>query len=882
MNYGKRGVSKKKKAVNSKTKQIAKKASVIFVKAFFVCILAFGVAGVCAGVGIVKGVIDNAPDITSESVIPRGYKSVILDSEGNKTADLIAAGSNRIWVDIEKIPAHVQQAFVAVEDERFYEHNGIDIKGIIRAGVKGVMQGFKFTEGASTITQQLLKNSVFDFMSEDGMGEKVERKLQEQFLAVKLEREIMTKEEILEAYLNTINLGQNTLGIQAASNRYFGKDVSELTVSEAAVIAGITKNPAYNNPISYPDDNRERQEKVLEDMYEQGYINQSEYEAALADDVYSRIKSVNDVVGKETVYSYYDDVVIKEVLEDLQEYKGYTYQQAYNALYYGGLTIESAQDPHIQSIMDEEMGNEENYPEKVRVGLEYALTVVKPDGEQINYSKENMTSYFRELEGKSFSLLFDDQETAQSYIDAYKEAKVGEGDKVYENADFTIQPQASMVIMDQATGLVKGIVGGRGTKDKSLTLNRATETARQPGSTFKVVSAFAPAVDTAGMTLATTQFDGPFTYEDGRPVKNWYSNYKGWSTLRLGVEQSMNILAVKTITDITPRLAYSYLQNFGFTTIVELDENGNTDIIQSTALGGLTIGVSNLELTASYATIANGGVYTEPVFYTRVLDHDGNVLIEKTPQTRTVLKDTTAWLMTSAMKDVVTKGTGSAVNFGGMNIAGKTGTTTKNNDVWFVGYTPYYTCGVWAGIDNNEKLGKGETSFHKTLWKKVMSRIHEELPNKEFTMPEDIVSVAVCNQSGKLPIPGICDGCMITEYFAKDTEPTEFCDLHVVGTACVESNQLATDMCPAYEARIITLIPADLQEPSSSIAPRNLVAPTCGIHIGNQIGTVDPGWMPESFQGGYIDENGVWVDTTGVVDAGGAVPEGGEATVTVP
>ena len=379
MNYGKRGTSKKKKAVNSKSKQIAKKASVIFVKAFLVCILAFGVAGVCAGVGIVKGVIDNAPDITSESVIPRGYKSVILDSEGNKTADLIAAGSNRIWVGIDKIPEHVQQAFVAVEDERFYEHNGIDIKGIIRAGVKGVLNGFKFTEGASTITQQLLKNSVFDFMSEDGMIEKVERKLQEQFLAIELERDIMTKDEILEAYLNTINLGQNTLGIQAASNRYFGKDVSELTVSEAAVIAGITKNPVYNNPISYPETNRERQEKVLEDMWEQGYINDKEYKDALADDVYSRIKTVNEVAGKETVYSYYDDAVIKEVLEDLQEYKGYTYQQAYNALYYGGLTIESAQDPTIQKIMDEEMSNEENYPEKVRIGLEYALTVVNQD-----------------------------------------------------------------------------------------------------------------------------------------------------------------------------------------------------------------------------------------------------------------------------------------------------------------------------------------------------------------------------------------------------------------------------------------------------------------------------------------------------------------------
>ncbi len=857
MNYGKNGTSKKKKSMNSKSKQIGKKASVIFLKAFLVCMLAVAVVGLCAGVGVIKGVIDNAPDITSDSVIPRGYKSVVLDSAGNKTADLIAEGSNRIWVSIDQIPEHVQQAFVAVEDERFYEHNGIDITGIIRAGVRGVARGFKFNEGASTITQQLLKNSVFDFMSEDGFAEKVERKLQEQYLAIKLERDIMTKEEILEAYLNTINLGQNTLGIQAAANRYFGKDVSELTISEAAVIAGITKNPAYNNPISYPEKNRERQEIVLNDMLEQGYIDQEEYDEALEDDVYSRIKNVNKSAETENIYSYYVDATIKKVLEDLQEYKGYTYQQAYNALYYGGLTIESAQDPDIQAIMDEELQNEENYPERVRVGLEYALTVEKPDGEQINYSKEHMVKYFKETENKDFDLVFDDKETAQAYIDAYRDTVAGPEDKVYERIDFTVQPQASMVIMDQYTGIVKGIVGGRGSKEASLTLNRATDTVRQPGSTFKIVSTYAPALDMSGMTLATTQFDAPYAYQNGKNVRNWNGEaYHGWSTLRRGIEQSMNIVAVKTITDITPDLSYTYLLDFGFTSLIgEANENGQSDINQSTSLGGLTLGVSNLELTAAYACIANNGVYTEPIFYTRILDHDGNVLIEKEPQKKTVLKDTTAWLLTSAMKDVVTQGTGTAARFSGMSIAGKTGTTSQNNDVWFVGYTPYYTAGVWAGFDNNHKLSRGETNYHKGIWKKVMSRIHEELPNKDFEMPEDITSATVCNQSGKLPIPGICDGCRRTEYFAKGTVPTEFCDVHVVGTACIESNQLATDLCPGIEARIMTLIPADNQASSSSASTRNLVAPSCKLHPGAVIGGVEPGGLPPA------EDPGATIDT---------------------
>lgn len=858
MNYGKKGTSKKQKSMNSKATQVGKKASVVFIKAFLICLLAAGVVGLCAGIGVVKGVIDNAPDIDNTSVIPRGFKSVMLDSEGNKMADLITAGSNRIWVDIENVPEHVQHAFVAIEDERFYEHNGIDIKGIIRAGVKGITSGFKKTEGASTITQQLLKNSVFDFMSESTMAEKVERKLQEQYLAIKLEK-TMTKDEILEAYLNTINLGQNTLGIQAAANRYFNKDVSELTVSEAAVIAGITKSPNAYNPISNPEKNKERRDLVLLYMLEQGYLSQEEYEEAMEDDVYARIQTTNEIKSTATVYSYYVDAAIENVINDLQEVKGYTSQQAYNLVYNGGLTIETAMDPEIQAIMDEEMANEENYPANVKIGLDYALTIVKPDGTQNNYSKEMMEKYFKENEYSKFELLFDSEEDAQAHIDAYKEALVEEGDTVYERVEMTVQPQISMVIMDQSTGYVKGMVGGRGEKTASLSLNRATDTVRQPGSTFKPVAVYAPALDSAGLTLATTQFDAPFNYSDDekKPVRNWNGEaYQGWSSIRKGIEQSMNIVAVKTLTQITPSLGLTYLENMGITTLITgTNAQGLSDNTQSLALGGITNGVTNLELTAAYATIANGGVYTKPVLYTRILDHDGNVLIDNTQSyTRTVLKDSTAWLLTSAMKDVVNQGTGGAVKFSGMTIAGKTGTTSKNNDVWFVGYTPYYTAGIWGGYDNNHKLAKGETSYHKVIWKKVMSRIHEDLANKDFEKPDSITSATVCAGSGKLPIPGLCDGMVKTEYFAKGTEPTEYCDVHVAGEACVESGMLATDACNVHEYRVITLQPED-----NSVIGSPLIAPPCTLHPGNVIGGITQ--QLEGTIGGGEDEYTGEIDT---------------------
>lgn len=833
-------MKKQKKQMSKKRKYIK-----IFLRAFlWSAIFAILILGLYTADIIVKNVIEKAPEITRDSVIPSGYKSVVLDCQGNKTADLIAEGSNRIWVDIDQIPSCVKEAFIAIEDERFYKHNGIDIRGIVRAGIRGVQNGFHFSEGASTITQQLIKNNVFDFMSETTMKERIKRKLQEQYLAVKLERDIMTKDEILEAYLNTINLGQNSLGVQVAAQRYFGKEVSELSISEAAVLAGIAKNPTAYNPINYPDNNKERQKLVLDKMLEQGYISEQEYTTALADDVYTRIQNIEEHMEPQIVYSYYVDAVIEEVIKDLQKSRGYTYKQAYHLLYYGGLTIESAQDPAIQVIMDEEMKKKENYPDTAKVGLDYALTVTKPDGEQKHYSKENLLVYREETTGIA-SLLFETKEEAEACMEQYRFSVTEEGDAIYEKIDFTVQPQASMVVMEQTTGLVKGIVGGLGEKEKSLVLNRATDTVRQPGSTFKTVAVYAPALDVGGMTLASTQYDAPYTYWNGEAVKNWdRETYQGFSTLRKGIEQSMNIVAVKTLTELTPELSYQYLLQFGFTSLVgEMDKNGNSDIVQPIALGGLTNGVSNLELTASYAAIANGGVYTEPIFYTRVLDHKGNVLLEKQPETKRVIKETTAWLLTSAMEDVVKKGTGTAAYFEHMAIAGKTGTTSKYNDVWFMGYTPYYTAGIWAGYDNNNKLERGERSFHKTIWKQVMARIHEELPYKEFVKPEDIVSAKICTKSGRLPVPEVCDACIQTEYFARGTIPSKYCDIHISELVCAESGQLATSQCGMVEMRTIELIPLDTQDSTSSLGGRRLTYPTCSLHpevMTTQIAPTEP------------------------------------------
>ena len=606
MNYGKKSTQKREKELTSKSTMIRKKFYVIFCKSLLVCVFAVMVIGACSGVGVIRGIIASAPTIDDIVATPTGFLSTVLDANGNQTATLVASGSNRRAVTIDEIPKNLQHAFVAIEDERFYEHNGIDVTGIIRAGVKGVASGFHFSEGASTITQQLLKNTVFtSWTSESSMADKFERKFQEQYLALQLEK-VVDKDWILENYLNAINLGQNTLGVGVASERYFGKDVSDLTLSECAVLAAITQNPSKYNPITNPQENSKRRMKVLNNMKDQGYISQEEYDEAVADNVYDRIQLVNIESETNSINSYFVDELTDQVIQDLVEQKGYTETQAYKALYQGGLTIYSTQDPEIQAICDDEVNNLDNYPTAPKVSFSYRLSVRSADGSISNYSEQTMLSYYQSS-NKSFSINFNSEEEAAAAIEQYKTDIMKDGDTIVngsETVTYTLQPQAALTIIDQSTGNVKALVGGRGDKTANKTLNRAADTTRQPGSTFKIIAAYAPALDAGGLTLASVQDDAPYNYGSGQggAVNNYDNRYRGFTTLREAITNSINIVTVKTLAQIGPSLGYDYICDFGITT-VGLDESSN----ETLALGGLTHGVTNLELTAAYATIANSG-----------------------------------------------------------------------------------------------------------------------------------------------------------------------------------------------------------------------------------------------------------------------------------
>ncbi|MCD8016000.1 MAG: transglycosylase domain-containing protein [Lachnospiraceae bacterium] len=835
-----------------------------------VCLLAFLL--------VVWRLIASAPSIDSVNVSPSGSATWICDEKGNPLRKLSLSESNRDIVTLDEIPAALQNAVIAIEDSRFYEHNGIDLRGIARAFWSGITNG-SFSEGASTITQQLIKNSVFtDWTQESSFAERFARKVQEQYLALQLEEQL-SKEEILEDYLNTINFGSGCYGVEAAAQRYFGKEVSALTLSESAVLAAIPQNPTGYSPIEYPEANQTRQRLILRYMEEQGYITHEERMEALGDDVYTRIQTVNNSRESDSVYTYYEDALIEQVTELLMSELNYSSEQASHALYSGGLRIYSAQDTALQEICDEEFQNLSNFPESTQVGVDYTLRVQETDGSVTTYGSEALLSWVRENIDVSFDLLCETQDEAQSYADAFREAMlnadsdvvaasgaVADSDAIAasnavadssavaasdaiedsestsevdsgvdsnaveatgisedsnvtkmistsvdsdaietgstilsEQLTLTPQPQASLVLIDQETGFVRAIVGGRGEKTASLTLNRASGTTRQPGSTFKILTAYAPALNEAGQTLATLYENEPFEYENGTAVSNWdITDYSGAVTIREAITRSINVVAVHCITEITPRLGFTYAENFGISTLVDTADStdGSSDVIQPLALGGITNGVTNLELCAAYAAIANGGMYAAPLFFTKILDRNGTVLLDATGRyeaasadssesnlggfTR-VLKKSTAWLLTSAMEDVVSSPYGTAygtVSAAGQPVAGKTGTTSSYKDIWFVGYTPYYTCSVWGGYDNNQSLPDGSLwhSYSRILWTAVMERIHANLPVKAFEQPDSIVEVTLCSETHLLAQENCPSTC--TEFFARGTEPDEVCSEH--------------------------------------------------------------------------------------------------------
>ena len=656
---------------------------------------------------------------------------------------------NRIWVDFDQMPDALWQAAVAIEDHRFFEHQGVDWKRTLGAAVNFFTQS-QDTFGGSTLTQQVLKN-----MTQDD-GNTVNRKVREIFRALEFEKHY-TKWEILEFYLNTIYLGQGCYGVQTAAEFYFGKDVSELDVAECASHIAITNNPSIYGPMSTVtfkqedgsvktarQENKERQELILDRMAggneEVGvtgldYLSPEEAEAAKAEELHftDGTTSAEDIVSEATggthINSWFVDQVLRDVSADLAELYSISTKEALTRIYNSGYNIYTTLDPEIQEI---------------------AESVYEDRG-----SLNNLTS----VSGQPI--------------------------------------QSGITIIDPSTGNIVAMVGKMGEKKGNLEWNFATDT-QQPGSSIKPLTAYAPALDAGVVSPATTFDNYPVRLLNGNPwPKNSPNTYTGWTSVRDGIRSSINTIAVQTLEKVGVTAAYNFAtQNLGLSLVPE-DMN-----VSPLGLGGLTYGLSTVEMAAAYSAFANNGVYNEPKTYVKVLANDNTtVVLENETEQRVAMKETTAYLMTSMLQNAVSNGTGGAARFSGMHIAGKTGTTNDNFDRYFVGYTPYYCAAVWVGYENNERISYSVNPA-ASLWRQVMEKVHADLPDKSFSRPSSgLTTVTVCADSGML----VTDACradprqnrVVQFEVAVGTEPKEECTLHKMVDICTEGNCLAGEFCPA-------------------------------------------------------------------------------------
>lgn len=621
---------------------------------------------------------------------------------------------NRIWANSDEVPANLKNAVVAIEDQRFYEHQGVDWKRTAGAVKNWLFGGAQY--GGSTITQQLIKNATKD----DDYS--VKRKITEIFRSIALEETLHNKDQILEWYLNTIYLGRNCYGVKTAAATYFGKDIKDLDLAECAVLAGLTNNPSYYDPYIYPEHVKSRQEDILNKMYELGMIDQATCDAAKNEALnYRSVELYNEDLTEP--YSYFTDAVINDVIDDLMEQKGYSQLVAQNLVNTGGLKIYATIDTRIQQIMDEEYAKDENFPDMTR----------------------------------------------------------GE-----ENS----RPESAMVITDKQ-GNIKGIVGGRGTKTGKLTFSRATQARRQPGSSIKPLSIYGPAMDQGIIVPTSEVYDKPLRMENGEP---WPRNDSGRVTgapmvIKHAITWSVNTIAVQVLDMLTPQTSFDYLtQRLGFevgpnalvATRTNADGTVQSDIDYAPlALGGATNGVTVREMAGGYSAFINEGVFAGTRTYTKVLDSNGNVLLENQPNTDLGFHNVrTAYFMLECMQGVTTSGTASNVGIPGVETAGKTGTTTSNRDRWFCGVTPEYAAAVWFGFDQEYTLtGLYGNNPASVMWNNVMNRVHEGDSGLVFdSHPQDFEIASYCMDTGLAP-SGACRnaGRVASGKFWKGQAPQEMC-----------------------------------------------------------------------------------------------------------
>lgn len=718
------------RSVRSKRRKRKVKAS----RLFLLVLALIAASIVLVGCGYVAEAVFTIPAWDPSKLT--GSQSTIIYDKYDKPASQIYAEENRSPVSLEELPPYLPEAFISAEDVRFYSHHGIDLRGIARAVVANIRGGLG-SEGASTITQQLVRTS---FLSQEKV---LKRKIQEAILAVEVEQHY-TKDQILELYLNRIYYGNGAYGIEAASELYFNKPARSLDLAESAMLAGIVRSPNNYNPFASYELAKQRQATVLDQMVKYGKISAEEAQQAKEE----QLKLHEGPIKSSYNYPYYTDQVISEAEKVLMQ-QGMSRESSQNLIYRGGLKIYTSLNTKAQKKMEEVFANSSNFPA--------------------------------------------DQQ----------------GNKV----------QAAMVLLDQHNGEIQALIGGR-QYTQQRPFNRATQAKRQPGSAIKPIAVYAPALE-KGYTTATVFDDVPATF-GSKTFYNYDNRYRGLITMRTAVQYSINTYAVQLLNRLGIDYGYEFCKRLGITSLDPVSDRN-----LSLALGGVTYGISPLEMAGAYGAIANQGIYIQPHSIRKIVDSNGDTIYEAHPQKRVVMSKQTAYIMTDLLQSVVKAGTGTPARLN-RPTAGKTGTTSNDVDAWFMGYTPEYVGGVWMGFDQEKHMvGVYGSSYPARIWKAVMQAATEGLPVRDFPQPSGLVRATICSKSGKLPNAFCPDRDLIQELFVQGTVPTDTCDAHVQAEICADSGQLATPNCPnKIQAVFLKRSPSKVAEDAREALPTGY----CTIH----------------------------------------------------
>ena len=671
--------SKKKKKKKRKKRKILLKVSIVFLLLVVIGWFTFG-----AKVMKLRSEAKELVAQSTEDTFKASQTSIVYDTSGKQL--LKFKGEKDVYyLKYKELPVYVIAAVISVEDRNFYKHSGVDYKGITRAAVNYVIHKGVITQGGSTLTQQLAKTV---FLNRQKTWK---RKVKEIFMAVEMEKKY-SKEQILEFYLNNVYYANGYYGIQAASQGYFRKDAKNLTMSEAAFLSAIPNNPTIYDPRTNKENTIKRRNKILKDMYEQDLIKKDQYEEAINEDINVKKAQKTKTEKKNYVETYVIHCATKEIMKQ----KGFEFKYDFNS---------TSEKEKYQEEYDK------MYAECKRTLYSagyHIYTSIDPDVQsQLQSSVNNALTGYTEKDKNGI----------------YK-------------------AQASGTCIDNDTGKVVAIVGGREQKNIGYTLNRAYQSPRQPGSAIKPLLVFAPALE-HGWSAGSTVNDSPMSTKDKHRVRNANGSYAGQITLRRAVEKSSNVVTMRLYEQLSPKTCLKYLEQMNFKYLTNSDYKYYT-----TCIGGFTKGTTSEEMAAGYATLKNDGVYREPTCITKITTSDGDEVMSSSTKKRRVYSTSAAKQMTDVLKSVVTSGTGVGAKVPNVDTAGKTGTTSSNRDGWFCGYTPYYTTAIWVGRDDNKIMpALSGGSYPKSIWSNFMNAIHSEYSSSS-TMGEDYSSYSEGNSQG--------------------------------------------------------------------------------------------------------------------------------------